>query len=431
MTLGYKTFYDQLPNGLRVLSIELPHLHTVSIALYVRTGPRFETPRTNGLSHFVEHMLFRGNPAYPSSYELNRAFEALGSSLHGETGREHSMYQFTTEPKNVEAGVALLADFAIRPSFPDIDTERAIILEEASEDYNEDGRECNSADIVRGLVYAPHPLSQRIIGSMDNLSGFRREQLVDHHASFYTASNCLLAIAGPISSETTTRASQPFAAMVPGSTASSDPVSPTNGIHYQHVDDHGSQTAIDFLWPALPESDPDFYASSILLRILDDGLATRLHHRLSDQSGLAYSLGAAIEPFRDTALFEIAAASTHAKVSDLTSGILELVDELARSKVGDEELARAKSRFRFDTIAALDDATTMLYWIAGSALDGPSPALDQRLAQVEQVTADDVLRVARQIFRHTGVSLATVGTVSDADQAAIRRKLDASQDLGR
>ncbi|HEX9102060.1 MAG TPA: insulinase family protein, partial [Polyangia bacterium] len=119
---------DVLPNGLTVVTVELPHLHSVSVVMYARVGSRYETVEDNGLSHFLEHMLFRGTERLPDAYALNHAIEALGGTLYAETGRDYSLYQIKLHPESLDGGIALFGEIFCAPAFSDIEVERKIIL---------------------------------------------------------------------------------------------------------------------------------------------------------------------------------------------------------------------------------------------------------------------------------------------------------------
>src|SRR5262249_34372639 len=128
---------DMLPNGLMVVTVPVPHLHTASIVMYARVGSRYETPKTNGLSHFLEHMLFRGSKSHPNSLALNYAIEEIGGTLYAETGRDYSLYQISLHPENLPRGVEIFGDIFDAPSLTDIDLERKIILAEIPQDIHQ------------------------------------------------------------------------------------------------------------------------------------------------------------------------------------------------------------------------------------------------------------------------------------------------------
>src|SRR5512139_2770579 len=197
-----------LANGLAVTTVALPHLHTAVCALFVKVGARFEAPDDNGLSHFVEHMLFRGTERYPTSLALNTAVERLGSTLHAETGRDYTLFQLALEPDHVPAAIEVLGELLTRPRFSDIELERELILEEINEDYDEQGVEINADDIARGLVFEDHPLGQRIIGPRTNVERFSLADVRRHFDTYYGARNANLCVAGPVSHGAVVEAAQ-------------------------------------------------------------------------------------------------------------------------------------------------------------------------------------------------------------------------------
>ena len=412
-----------LDNGLAVTTVALPHLHTAVCALFVKVGARFESADDNGLSHFVEHMLFRGTERYRTSLALNTAVEELGSTLHAETGRDYSLFQLALEPELVPQAVSVLGELLARPRFDDIELERALVLEEINEDYDEHGVEINSDDIARGIVFDSHPLGQRIIGPRSNVERFALADVRRHYSAYYGARNAHLCIAGPIEhGPTVAHAARALADMPAGARAevTAAPVAIT-GPRLHHVKDAGSQTSLSVVFRAIPELDPRYVSLLALLRVLDDGMSTRLHYTLADQKGLAYSIHAAIEPLADTALFEITSATANAKVPALVRELLVLLDGLRAGKVEDGELAKARTRYRYETLASIDDAAAMAGWFGGTALYYPPPSLSERLAQMAAIRVDDVVRVAKQVLAPEHLVIAAVGSLSRARLGELRQ----------
>jgi len=412
-----------LGNGLVVTTVALPHLHTAVCALFIKVGARFEAPADNGLSHFTEHMLFRGTERYPTSLALNTAVERLGSTLHAETGRDYTLFQLALEPEYVPQGIELLGELLGKPRFTDIELERTLILEEINEDYDEQGVEINADDIARGLAFEDHPLGQRIIGPRENVERFSLADVQRHFAAFYGAKNATLCVAGPVTHgivvEAATRA---LSGMQPGSRIEVPAAPPlVTGPKLRHVADAGSQTSLSILFRAVPELDPAYVALVTLLRILDDGMSTRLHYTLADQKGLAYSVHAAIEPLADTALFEISSATANAKVPSLVRELLVLLDGLRQGQITADELAKARVRYRYETLASIDDASAMAGWFGGTALYYPPPTLSERLAAMSRVTIDDIVRVAGEVLAPQHLVLAAVGTLSRARLGELRQ----------
>lgn len=410
-----------LGNGLRVTTVELPHLHSVTVAAFIKVGSRFESPADSGLSHFVEHMLFRGTERYPTSLALNTAIERLGSTLHAETGRDYTLLTMGFLPEQVPAGIALLRELLGSPRFGDIELERALVLEEMSEDYDEDDVEINVDDIARGLAFGEHPLGQRIIGPRANVERFAPADVRRHFARFYGAANTILCVAGPVEHAAIVEAAGALEHLPTGELAVPAPAPAAPGpARWRHVRDSGAQTNLSILFRGVPEVDPQYPAFVALLRALDDGMSTRLHYQLADQKGLAYSIGAGIEPLADAALFEITSATANAKLPRLVGEILELVGGLRAEPITADEMAKIRTRYRYETLASIDDPAAMAGWFGGTALYYPPPSLSDRLAAIDRVTPDDLVATARQVITPDTLVLAAVGALSKARVGELR-----------
>ena len=411
-----------LPSGLRVTTVALPHLHTVTVAVFVKVGARFETPDDNGLSHFTEHMLFRGTERHPTSLALNTAIERLGSTLHAETGRDYTLFQMSFAPDLVDDGLALIGELLGRPRFTDIEKERALILEEINEDYSEDDVEINADDIARGLMFEGHPLGQRIIGPRGNVERFTEADVRRHFARFYGAANMIVCVAGPVDHGAVATSAERRLGHLPwGGAAEAEPArAMSGGPRLKHVRDSGSQTSLTALLLGVPEVDPDYMAFVALLRALDDGMSTRLHYQLADQRGLAYSISAGIEPLHDAAVLDVVGATGNAKVPELVAELLRILGSLRDEAIAAAELAKIHARYRYEMLASLDDASAMAAWFGGVALYYPPPTLGDRLLQMESVSADDIVRVARRVIQPEHLVVAAVGALSRARLGELR-----------
>jgi predicted Zn-dependent peptidase len=418
----FRATKNLLANGLSVVTVELPHLHTAALVFYARVGSRYESPKDNGLSHFLEHMLFRGTQRYQSSYALNYAIEELGGTLYAETGRDYSLYQISLDPELVPRGIALFGEIMGAPAFSQIELERQIILEEINEDLDEDGVDINLDDLARRVMFPGHALGQKITGPVENVQRFTEDDVRRHFAGFYGAKNLLFCVSGPVEeAHVLSAAGEAFARMPMGTMAQAEaPAEFHSGPILDYVDVPGSQTAVQLLFRALPESHPDYVALQALSRVMDDGMSTRLHYTLCDQKGLAYYVNGSIEPFHDTALFEIDGASAHAKFCPLVSQVLDLCGVFRREPVTDAELSKAKRRYRYDLATAFDDVDAMAGWYGGTELFYPAPQYDDKVARMEAVTAQDILRVAETVFQPDRLVVAGAGGLS----AKQRRDVD-------
>jgi predicted Zn-dependent peptidase len=426
----YRVFRDALANGLRVVTVEAPHLHSASVALYVRAGSRYETPETNGLSHFVEHMLFRGSASYPDSFALNRAIEERGGTLYAETGRDYSLYQISLHPRELVGAVEILGDLFSTPRFGDIDRERAIVLEEILEDFDERGRKVNVDDLSREAAWPEHPLGYSIIGPARNVRRFSTADVRRHFRRYYGARNMVLCVAGRVNhQEALSAARRAFKSVSTGRRAiPKKPRLVLDGPRFRSVWNDSAQTQFQLLFYGLPDWDPGYMALVALLRILDDGMSTRLHYRVCDQKGLAYQVGAALEPLFDTALFEIDGACAHAKLPELMEEVLTILGEFRDKLVSPEELDKAKRRYWGDLEAGFDDLDGLCGWFGGTELFFRPYSHEERYRRMERVTADQVRAVARRVLRPERITAAAVGALDRKAANRVRTLLKSFAD---
>ena len=405
-----------LSNGLRLLTIETPHLHSATICLYVRAGSRYERPETNGLSHFVEHMLFRGSAHYPSSFALNLAIEELGGTLYAETGRDYSLYQITLHPRLVPRGLEIMGDLFAAPVFRDIDLERKIIVEEILEDLDDRGRNVNLDDQSRKLAWDSHPLAYPITGPLRNVRRFSTTDVRTHFRRFYGAANMVLAVAGPLSRDTVRRQARAAFSGVPrGSRRRALAPRPAGpGPRFRAVHNESAQTQVHILFHALAETDPAFMALRALVRVLDDGMSTRLHYQICDQKGLAYSVAGTLHSYHDAALLEIDAACSHPKLPALITESLALLGRFREELVTEDELDKAKRRFVSDLESSYDDLDGLCGWFGGTELYYRAETHEKRARALARVRPADVREVARRVLRPEGLSVTAVGMLNPA-----------------
>jgi predicted Zn-dependent peptidase len=396
---------------LRLVTIELPHLHSTSVVMYSKVGSRYESPEDNGLSHFLEHMLFRGIARLPDAYALNYAIEALGGTLYAETGRDYSLYQIKLHPESLREGIALFGEIFCSPAFADIDLERKIILEEMLEDIDEHGKLVNIDDLARQLVWPDHPLGQRITGPVENVERFSEKDLRRFFTRHYGARNMVLCVAGAVERDQVIEGlTKAFAPLPAGEERFADaPADGQKSPRFLHVDDEGAQTHTQILFRGLAENDPDYPALLMLARIIDDGMSTRLHRRLADELGLAYYVSGSVEHLVDTGLYEIDGQCGHDHIARLIDEALRLLQRLRDEPPSIDELEKARRRYRWDLSAAYDDPDAMAGWFGGTSLFYPPTTMEEKIAKLAAVTPEKVSEVARRVFRPERLTVVCVG----------------------
>jgi predicted Zn-dependent peptidase len=412
---------DELPNGLRVVTVEAPHLHAAVLACYVRSGSRHETARTNGATHFLEHLLFRGCERFPEGRRMNMLVEDAGGSLNGITARDHGYYYTPIHPRQLGVGVEVLGAMLTKPLLKEIDIEREVILEEMLDEVDEDGRDIDVDNLSKRLAYKDHPLGFKIAGTPETVRAMRREDLVEHHSRLYVARNMVLTAAGPLEHRQLLElAAQHFGSMPAGEPAlDTPPPAWPDGPQLVEVAHEESQTEFRLSFPVPPETHPDFPALLVLRRVLDDGLSSRLQVNVVDRRGLAYSISAGFDTYSDGGAFEIDAACAHAKVPATCEEVLRTLAELAETPVREDELERARARHRISLDFSLDSAADLAGWFGGTLLFHDPETFAERAARMEAVTAADVLRVARETFRRSRLIVCAVGHMDKAARRAL------------
>ncbi len=406
-----------LDNGLRVLACPQPQLHRAHVALYVRVGSRFETERTNGLSHFLEHMVYRGTKRLRSAHAVNHAFERLGGSLYAATQTDFSVFSLGLPPESVDEATAIFGEVLTEPAFFDIEVEKRIVCEEILEDLDDEGRQVDADNLSRALIYPNHPLGFTITGDAARVRSFDEDALAGHHARHYTAASSVLVFSGAIEPDRVLElAARDFARLHPGSSiAASPPVHTQKKPRLSTVENVSSQTELRLCLRAVAEGAKERHALDALMRIIDDGMSTRLYHRICDDKGLCYDVSAGYEGYEDDGVVDFAAGVHHAQATALARELLAMLAELAVEGPTDDELAKARRRYAWDVRALADSPEDLAGFFAGELLAGRKETPADRLAAFERVTRADVQEVAALLAHPSRLNVVAVGLL-DRDE---------------
>ncbi len=421
----YTSAITRLDNGLTVVTVSMPHLHSTSISVYVRVGSRHETQETNGLSHFLEHMFFRGCDGFPDSTALNAAMEDLGGHLDGYTTRDYSAFQSTVHPDYVGDATDLLGRMFVAPHFTEMEIERSIILEEVLDALDERGREIELDTIAHRGAFGDHPLAQSIDGPKRNLKRFTERDLKDHRGRFYGANNSVLCFAGRISPAACRRfAKKSFGKLFTGRRAAEGPRPRLLGrmsTRFVYSDD--AQTRARLTFRVDPESHDDFPALILLRRVLDGGLSARLQVELVEKRGIVYEVGASLDSYSDCALLDFELAVAHKKLPYALEELGRVLLEVRNEGVGEDEIDRVRRRARFGVEFGLDSPMDLSHWFGAHQLWHEPIRPEARLAQLMGVNGQQVMRAARKYLAAPRMSFAAVGGASKAQVSAARAVL--------
>ena len=402
-----------------------PELHRAHVALYVRVGSRFETEATNGLSHFLEHMLYRGTKTLTSAHEVNLAFERLGGYLYAATHTDFGVFSVTLPPESLAAATALFAEVITRPVFRNIDTERGIVSEEILEDLDDEGRMVDADNLSRQMIYGDHPLGFTITGTEKQVNAFDVKALAAHHKKHYTQATSVLAFSGAIDPKAVLRLAEThFSALPKGKRvkceaplASREQDKPRLLI----VPNMSSQTELRVCFRAIAETSPMRPAMDMLMRILDDGMSTRLYHRLSDERGLCYDVSASFDGYEDDGVLDFAASCIHERTHTVTAEILALMKDLAETGPTDAEMEKAKQRNAWDVRAMVDSPEDWGGFFAGGHLFERFETPWERLAKNAKVTTSDIKKMAARLARPENLNVLAVGMIEGKNKTKLEK----------
>ncbi len=406
-----------LPNGLTQIVAPLPHLHTVAVGVYVRAGSRYETAANNGISHFLEHMFFRGTADHPSPRAWNQALESLGGSLSAATHTDFTAYELAIPPENLREGLALLGEAFRSPLFLDIETEKAIVREEILGELDEDGHDIDIENISRGLLFGEHPLALKIGGIAANIERFTHAELMEYKLAHYGATNLVIAASGAVKEDVFFDAAEAAFAGLPSGerrTSTTPSMHGGGGERMRVVDHRGMQSDVRLCFPTFGHRDPRSSALHVLSRILDDGLSTRVFRRIVEERGLAYEAFAGAETYEDAGAYDLGATVAHDKVADVLGELIGLTTSLRETLVGEDELAKAKLRHGWTLVSSMDDALSISSFYGMETLFGLERSIADVRARIAKVTPEDVRAVAQEVFAPARAHIAIVGNAKHA-----------------
>ena len=405
-----------LPSGLRLVAIPQRHLHRAHVAAYVRVGSRFEDERTNGLSHFLEHMIYRGTERLRSAHEVNLAFERLGGSLYAATQVDYGVFSVSLPPENFHEAVSLFAHVLAEPTFRDVAIEQGIVCEEILEDLDDEGRQVDADNLSRELIYPDHPLGFTITGDEERVRSFDEAALRAHHQRHYRGHGVVVAASGALPEGALDEIERAFGAVPDGPRLGIvSPPTTQKKPRLRIVENVSSQTELRVCLRGFAETDPDRPALDVFMRMVDDGMSTRLYHRICDDQGLCYDVSAAYDGYEDDGVVDFAAGTQHQRTAKVTREILAMIEEIAADGPSADELEKVRARHRWELSSMRDSAEELAGFHAGGFLFERFETLDERLARTVAVTRDDVVRVARRLADPKRLNVVAVGLLEDGE----------------
>ncbi|MEM6731985.1 MAG: pitrilysin family protein [Myxococcota bacterium] len=416
-----------LDNGLTVVVAEQPFLHAADVSFFVRCGSRHERSSEWGLSHFLEHMLFRGSAAHPTSYDLACAFERRGASLNASTWRDHTHYETTAHPSTVGPVLELMGEMMTRPRFDGIDVERNIIEEEIHGELDEDGEDVDLNNVSRASIWRDHAMGRRITGSLESVYALNVDDIRRHYAKYYVANNAVLCVSGRVNPDDIfALAEAAFRNLATGEQAHDGDAanfSPRSRVTLR--DSEGSQTSVALSFEAFPDPHDRFTALDLLTRVLDDGLGSRLHQNVCERRGLVYDLSTGLDCYADCGLYDIELTVAPHRAATAVAATLETLEELCATGVTADELEVVRERALHEIEYSLDSAQELSAHFGSAALFRRIEPLQTYAGKLRRLTGSDLLDVARNVFHSGRVHGTVIGPLERTHTDRIERLIGA------
>lgn len=415
-----------LDNGLRVVSVVLPHLHSVELAVYLKVGGRNDPAGRSGLSHFLEHMLFRGTADFPSSLEIETAFEELGGMVNAATDADSTCFYARIHPAHAAQGLEILASMLLRPTLKGVDLERRIIGEEALEDINEEGVVTNPDLVMGRLLWPGHPLGGSTVGSLEDIDRISTDDLRNHWSAWYRPANAVLVIVGPHDPAKVAAVAEHHFGHWPSQPTPprlAVPQRPADAPRFAFVADADSQVTVQLAFPAFRRDDPRMVCLKVLRRLLAGGGCSRLHLALREQRGLVYAVESAIGAYDETGCITLDFATAPDNLTAALSVALDELKRIAHEPVCARELARVKTAYLADLDYSRDSVTEMGARYGWGTLMGLVRSIDEDQQLIAKVSASDLQQMASELFQSDNRFLAVIGPLETIDKQAIHRLL--------
>jgi predicted Zn-dependent peptidase len=405
-----------LTNGLRVLTVTMPHVQSVSLGFFLGVGSRYESETLAGASHFVEHMLFKGTARHPTAQDIAEAIEGKGGIFNASTGLETTLYWAKVAAPYLPEALGVLSDMLLHATFDavEIEKERDVISEEIN--YALDTPDSLAHILVNRLQWPNHPLGRDIAGTRQSVAGLSREALLTYMARHYRPGETILGMAGQVShDEAVALAESYLAEWEPGPPTTFEPAPADQRGLQVHVEFKDTEQAhLAFSFAGLSRSHPDRFVLRLLNVLLGEGMRSRLFQQVRERLGLAYSVNSYISTLQDTGALGVYAGVGVQRAEETISAILAELDRLRQEPVPPDELEKAQEFVRGRLALSLEDSFTVAAWYVHQQLLGPEVLTPEDVvARFQETQATDIQRLAQTIFHKERLNLAVVGPLGE------------------
>ena len=399
-----------LPNGLIVLTERMEHLRSVAMGVWIKSGSRCESAELNGISHFVEHMLFKGTKSR-SAQRIAREMDSIGGNLDAFTSKETICFNVKSLSDHVPIALDVLSDMVLNPTFalPDIERERGVILEEIKID--EDNPDVLVHELFTQSFWKGHPLGKPILGTTETVGRFGQQQLFGYHGDRFHGGNMVFSAAGNLDHDQFVAAVEEKLSALGGGDAPQELSAPEPSARIILRNKKAlEQVQICLGVPAPRVTDDSRYATSILNTVLGGGMSSRLFQTIREERGLAYSVYSDMSPYRDTGNFCVYAGTSGSKALEVIDLILAEFRNLKEIPISGEELTRAKDQLKGNILMGLESSNARMANLARQEMYFRQfYSVDEIIARIDEVDAGQVQTMAQRLFEPERIAVTLLG----------------------
>ncbi len=412
-------------NGLTLVTNHMPHMESMSVGVWIRTGSRNENEKISGISHFLEHMLFKGTPSR-SCRKLKEEIEGRGGSLNGFTSEEVSCFLAKVSFEHQDIALEVLSDMVLNASVDneELERERGVIIEEIK--MYQDLPNHYVHDILAEIMWPGNPLGFSIAGSVDSVNGILRKDIIEYRDARYVPENIVVVLCGKLDhGALESKLKKIFTGSAkgdiePAKVFRSNQSSPRMKVLRKDT----KQAHLCIGLHSFGKAHEDRFALGLTHIILGANMSSRLFENIREKKGLAYEIGTELKKYDETGAFVVHAGTEHKKTKEAIECILEELRIIKEKNVKAGELKRAKEFFKVQLLMALEDTLEHMLWLGDHETSlNKLPDRKEIIKKIEAVTPDDIKRVSLGIFNSSGLNAALIGEFGDKEQKEIEKEL--------
>jgi len=402
-----------LDNGVRILSERIEHLKSVSIGIWVNTGSRDELTQENGISHFIEHMIFKGT-RNRSSFQIAKELDAIGGLSNAFTGKENTCFHTRVLGRHFGIAADILSDIFLNSKFDpkDVERERQVVLQEIS--MVEDCPDENIQEIFSRVFWTGHPIGMSILGTGESVSAFSKQTILDYINRYYLPERIIIAAAGDVNhDEMVSHFESTFGFMEKGRW-NPERVAPASNSDIEVSYKPLEQVHICLGGEAPSQRSEKRYSCAVLNTIFGGNMSSRLFQEIRERQGLAYNVCSFMSSYIDAGLLGVYAATDKENVNRLLESIRREIEKICGSDLSDSDLDAAKEHIAGSIYLSAESADNrMMRMTKNEFIFGRYVPYEEVVCKLKEVSKNDVIEVAREIFRQDGLALATLGPMKE------------------